>query len=600
MNGLEKSLSHARRAFRLVWDGSGPLSIAWGAALVLQGLIPVATVYLTKPLVDGLQAAIGQGASWDGVRPVLGVALAMGALLVLGEFLKVALQWIGFAQSELVQDHISDLIHAKAIDADLAFYETPEHLDRLYRVRQDAATRPLGLLEGAGSLVQNSVTIIGIGALLLSYGVWLTLALLVGTIPAFIVVFRANREYHGWWLGTTTDRRRAQYYSDLLTGPGTAAELRVYALGARLRALFRSLRLRLRLDRLGMLRRQSLERLGAEGAAIAVSAGTILWMVWRALQGLATLGDIALFYQAFQRGQGLIRTLFGNFNQLHSNILFLEPLFEYLDLEPRVTAPTAAAALPAAPTKGIRFSGVTFRYPGTERLALDRLDLDIPAGRVTAIVGANGAGKSTLLKLLARFYDPEAGSVRLDGVDLRTVDPAELRRRLTMMFQAPVAYQETARENISVSDLEAEADPARVEAAAREGGAHELITGLPAGYDTLLGKAFPGGTELSGGEWQRIAMARACYRRSPILALDEPTSHLDSWAEAEWFERFRRLADGATAIIVTHRLSVARHADVIHVMERGRIVESGDHAALCALGGRYANSWKSQASGIDA
>lgn len=595
MNNLALRLAYARRALGLVWDASGALTIAWVGVLVAQGLVPIGTVYLTKPLVDGLQAIVGQGATWAAVEPIVGVAVAMGALLILGELLKVALQWIGLAQSELVQDHVSDLIHAKAIGVDMAFYETPEQLDRLYRVRQDAATRPIGLLEGAGSLLQNSVTILGIGALLLSYGFWLAAALLVGTLPAFYVVFRASREYHDWWLRTTTDRRRAQYYSEILTSAGNAPELRAYGLGGHFRTLFRKLRLHLRLDRLRMLRRQSLERLGAEGGALGVSGGTIAWMIWRALKGLATLGDIALFYQAFQRGQGLIRTLFANLNQLYSNSLFLESLFEFLDLQPQVAAPAAPAVLPDRLSRGVRFSGVTFRYPGTERVALDRFDLDIPAGRTVAIVGANGAGKSTLIKLLARFYDPEAGSVHFDGIDLKSVAPEELRRRMTVMFQSPVVYQETARENVAMSDLEAEATPERIETAAREGGAHDLISALPAGYDTPLGKAFPGGTELSGGEWQRIAMARARFRRSPLIVLDEPTSHLDSWAEAEWFGRFRQQAESATVLIVTHRLSIARHADVIHVMEHGRIVESGGHDELCALRGRYARSWDAQA-----
>ena len=593
-NAFALRLSYARRALGLIWDASGALTVSWITVLVIQGLLPVATVYLTKPLVDGLQAIVGQGASWAAVQPVLGVAVAMGALLVLAELLKVAFQWIGLAQSELVQDHIADVIHAKATTVDMAFYETADFLDHLYRVRFDASNRPLALLEGAGSLLQNTVTVIGIGTLLLSYGLWLAVALLVGTVPAFIVVLRASREYHDWWTGTTTDRRRTQYFGDVLAGAPFAAEVRLFALGDHFRAAYRALRRRLRLDRLALIRRQSTARLGAEVFAMVASAGTVGWMIWRALAGLATLGDIALFYQAFQRAQGLIRSLFANINQLYSNSLFLENLFEFLDLEPKVVVPPDPDALPARLAAGVRFSGVSFRYPNTDRLALDGFDLTVTAGSTVAIVGANGAGKSTLIKLIARFYDPESGSIELDGTDLRRADPADLRRLITIMFQTPVSYQGTARENIAISDLQADASPARLEAAARDAGAHELIASLPGGYDALLGKAFPGGTELSGGEWQRVAMARAYFRRSSFIVLDEPTSQMDSWAEAEWFERFRHLAGGATALIVTHRLAIARRADLIHVMELGRIVESGTHDELLALGGRYAGSWEAQ------
>ncbi len=587
-------LSYVRRILALIWAASGGLLIAWFVLLLVQGMLPVAIVYLTKPLVDALHVAIGRGGTWESARPVIAPAVGIGVLMILSEVARVGLQWISTAQAELVQDHISDLLHAKSTSLDLVFFETADFYDRLFRVRFDAASRPLALLESSGGLLQNGITLVGISTVLLRYGLWLPLVLLAGALPAFVVVVRTSRVYHDWWTQTTTDRRRAQYYGDLLTGGMYASEMRLFDLGGHFRHGYLEIRRRLRAGRLRLLRSQSLAVVGAEAAALATSAATIGWMVWRALVGIATLGDIALFYQAFQRGQGLIRALLSNVNQIYSNSLFLSNLFEYLELEPQVVGPAEAVPVPTTLRQGIRFKDVTFRYPGSNHVALDRFDLAIPAGRTVAIVGANGAGKSTLLKLLCRFYDPEAGSIEVDGIDLRRVSPHELRRMVTVMFQTPVQYQGTARENIAMSDFGAAGSPSRVKAAACSAGAGEFISALPSGYDALLGKAFPGGTELSGGEWQRVAMARAYYRGSNLIVLDEPTSMMDSWAEEEWFARFRPLASHATAVIITHRLTIARRADVIHVMDQGRIVESGTHEELLARGGRYARSWNSQ------
>lgn len=593
---IARRLTAARRTLGLLWDASGWLMIAWAGLLALQGIIPVATVWLTKPIVDALASAVGAGVTREALQPLIGLASVLAALLLGGAILGVARQWLGWAQAELVEDHITDLIHAKATQMDMAFYETPEFLDRLYRVRSDSASRPLALLEGGGALLQNSITVVGIGALLLSYGLWIAAALVVGTLPAFFVVMRANREQHTFWQVRTTDRRRVGYFSDLLTGAPSAAEVRLYGLGEHFRKLYRDLRRTLRRERLNMLRRHTIQRLIAEGAAVASAGGTIGWMLWRAFKGLATLGDVALFFQAFRRAQGLVQGLFGSVNQLYSNAMFLETLFEFLDMKPQVVADTNPSPVPATLTSGVRFKQVSFRYPGTDRTALDGFDLTIPAGKMVAIVGANGAGKSTLIKLLARFYDPQSGSVELDGVDLRRIDPAALHGLMTVMMQQPVAYQATARENIAMSDLRATPSPARIEAAARDAGAEALISRLPKGYDSVLGKQFPTGTELSGGEWQRIAMARAYYRRTPLVVLDEPTSLMDSWSESDWFTRFHELVHGGTALIVTHRLSIARRADIIHVMESGRIVESGTHKELLALGARYAESWAAQSA----
>ena len=592
---IRLQVSYAGRLLKLIWSASGWTLVIWASILLLQGIIPVAIVWLTKPLVNALQAAVGSGVNRETIQPLLTTAIALGTLMLASELLKIALQWISMSQAEVVQDHVSDLLHAKATELDLAFFESPDFHDRLYRVHESGG-RSLGLLESIGGFAQNLVTVVGIGALLLSYGVWVTLLLVVGTVPALLVVMRGSRQQHEWWKRTTIDHRRAQYFGDLLTRSQHAAEMRVFGLAAHFRQRFRELRRRLRAERMRLYRRQSLARLGAEAIAMLSAAGAIAWMVWRAVLGRATLGDIALFSQAFQRAQGLVRSLLMNIGQIHSSGLFLETLFEYLDLRPIVTAPPDPLPLPQG-RPSIRFDDVSFRYPATDRFALEHFSLTIPAGKTIAIVGANGAGKSTLLKLLCRFYDPVSGRVELDGIDLRRFDPVELRRSMTVMFQLPVSFQGSVRENITLSDLSRAADTADVESAARDAGLDELVGRLPAGFDTTLGKAFTGGTELSGGEWQRLALARSYFRRSRLIILDEPTSSMDSWSEAHWFERFRHLAAGATAIIITHRLTIARRADEIHVMENGNIVESGSHDALIELGGRYASSWADQVQG---
>jgi ATP-binding cassette subfamily B protein len=288
-----------------------------------------------------------------------------------------------------------------------------------------------------------------------------------------------------------------------------------------------------------------------------------------------------------------MRTLLENAGQIYSNVLFLGNLFDFLALEPRIVDPPIKQPMPAG-RGAISFDNVTFYYPGSDRPALRDFDLTIPAGKIVAIVGPNGAGKSTLIKLLCRFYDPDGGQITLDGVPLAELSLAELRRQMTVLFQEPVRYNASAAENIALGDLAVQAGLAEVEAAAHAAGADEAIGRLPAGYDTLLGKWFAGGAELSVGEWQRVALARAFLRQARVIILDEPTSAMDSWAEADWMDRFRALAAGRTAIIITHRFTTAIRADTIHVMEQGRIVESGSHAELLVRAGRYAASWASQ------
>jgi ATP-binding cassette subfamily B protein len=547
-------------------------------------------------LVDGLVQITGAGFSRASIQPILVPGSLMVAALVLTELLKSAGEWVRTVQAELVQDRVSSLVHQQSLAVDLGFYESSEFYDHMDRARTDAAGRSLALLESIGGLLQNGITLLTLSAILLPYGLWLPLVLLVSTIPAFFAMLHINRQQHQWWHRTTIDRRWLQYYELLLTQAMAAPEMRLFGLGSYFQTVYQTLRKRLRGEQFALVKRQGISRLAATAIALLISGGAMLWMGRQVLLGALTLGDLALFYQAFNRGQGIMKALLGNLGQAYSNSLFIRSLFEFLALQPQVVSPAKPCSVPTRFCHGIEFRDVTFRYPGSDRPVLEHFNLSIPAGKTVAIVGDNGAGKSTLIKLLCRFYDPHAGAVEIDGVDLRAFAVEDLRRQITVLFQNPVPYFVTAVQNIALGDISTTPSEADIEAAAQCAGIHDTILDLPNGYQTRLGKWFPNGTDLSGGQWQRLALARSFLRQAQLIILDEPTSAMDPWAEHDWIERFRALASDRTAVVVTHRFTLAMRADLIHVMRAGRIVESGTHSELLALNGLYAESWHAQMS----
>lgn len=594
VDAIRTRLAHVRRAFVLIWRAAHWWTVAWIGLLFLQGLLPAALVYLTKVLIDRTVEAIGGGLAWVTVEPVLGPAVLMAGVLLSREVLQAVQSWIQTAQSELVDDHLTAVVHEKAATVDLEFYESPTYFDLMVQTTGQASQRLLSLLEGTGSLFQNTVTLLGVAGLLLPYGAWLPVLLLMSTLPAFWVVVKYRIRYHNWWETTTERRRWAKYFDTTLTHPYMAAELRLLALAKQFRTAYNAARQSLRDERLSLARQEGLASFGAGLLGLLVVAGAMLWMLTRVLEGAGTLGDLALFYQAFNHGQELMHSVLSSVGTLYGDTLFLEHLFTFLALDSTVVDPKTPRSLPPGQAHTLAFENVGFRYPGTDGWTLRHFNLTIPAGTTGALVGPNGAGKSTLLKLLCRFYDPQEGHIRLDGMDIRDVDVATLRTHLTALLQQPSRYAATAAENIQFGDVSTPDSARTLQEAARAGGAHDLVTGLPNGYDTLLGKQFVGGAELSGGEWQRITLARAFYRRAPVVILDEPTSYMDSWAEMEWLDTFQTLVEDCTALVITHRFTTAMRADRIHVMQHGDIVESGSHAELLAQDGLYATSWRAQ------
>lgn len=586
-------VGHAVRATRMVWSAAPGLATTWYALLVGQGAVPAAIVYTTKQVVDTANAAVAGGLTTENLSPFLFWAGIMVVLLLVQRVLGGAVGYVQAAHSEVVQDKIKALIHAKAVTVDYAFYESEDYHNKLQHSNSQASTRSLSLLQNFGTLIRDGIAFTSIAGLLaVQYAWWLPLALLAGTLPALLVVTRHNERYNAWWRDSMSRRRWASYLDLVSIYPDYAAEVRLFGAGPTLARMYQDARRTLREERLRLLLKQTFATFGAGLIGLATLGATLAWVARRVFGGSGTLGDLALFYQALNQGLGLMRSIMGGFGQAYANTLFLEDLFRFLDIEPAQQDPKDPVPVPTRLEEGVTFENVTFTYPGADRPSLHDLDLHLPNGKVTAIVGANGAGKSTLVKLLCRLYEPDSGRILIDGIDVRDFDRTELLKQIAVLFQTPVNYQAPAADNIRFADLDA--TDSEVIAAAKAAGAHEFIARLPKGYETKLGKMFYEGGELSGGQWQRVALARAYLRQAPILALDEPTSAMDSWSEMEWFGRFRDLAAGRTAVVITHRFTVAMQADVIHVMDAGRVIESGAHRDLVLRGGLYAQSWLEQ------
>lgn len=590
--GLRLRATHARRALKMVWRAAPGLSAIALVLTLIQGLVPAAIVYTTKWVVDSVDAVLGAGFSADTLMAALVPAVAMALLVLIQQGLSSGGGYIEVARSEIVQDRIKAIIHAKAVDVDYAFYESDDYHDKLRDAHSQAAPRSLGLLQNISSLAQNLVAFSSIAIIIGTYAWWLPLALFGGAAPGLFVIVYHNQVYRRWWDQTMTTRRKADYYDHVTVLPSFAGEVRLYGFGPAIAEAYQGIRVGLRESRLALLRRQSVARVGASVLALFGLGLLMVWMLNEALEGRATIGDLALFYQAINQGQSIVRSLFQGVGNMYTNALFLEQLFSFLDLKPKLAEPTDPAPVPGVVRDGVVFDGVWFSYPGAQKPSLQGLNLTIPAGKVTAIVGMNGAGKSTLLKLLCRFYEADRGRVLIDGIDVRSMRRDDIYRAVNVLFQTPVRHQDTAWSNIALADMNASRE-AIVEAA-KAAGAFEFIDALPRGFDSVLGQFFYEGAELSGGQWQRVALARAYLRAAPIVVLDEPTSAMDSWSEMDWFRRFRTLVDGRTAAVITHRFTVAMQADVIHVMDEGRVVESGTHRELLALDGRYAASWTDQ------
>jgi ATP-binding cassette subfamily B protein len=584
-----------QRALRFVWEGGRGWISANVLLFLIQGALPPLSLYLLKLLIDAVSAGLTHHAgtaTYHRIELIVGLS----ALVALVSALCSAVtKYVNHAQSQALTDYMHGVIHAKSKEVDLEYYENSQYYDTLHRALEEAPYRPAMIVNSLVQLGQSTVSLVAIAGLLLSIHWSIGAILLIAAAPGVVIRRTHARKMYGWIKARTNADRMTQYLNWLLTRDTHAKEIRLFGLGELFVRRFREQRNQLRGERLALNTRRYLAELGSETLSLAATYGLYAFMSFETVSGAITLGSLVMYLQAVQRAQGLVGLMMASLSDVYENNLFLSSLYEFLDLQPRVLEPARPVPVRRPLSTGIRFDHVSFRYPNSERNVLDDVTFAVRPGEHVALVGENGAGKSTLIKLLCRLYDVTDGGIYLDGHDLREYETASLRQAISVVFQDYAHYQLTACENIWLGNIDAPPDPASIAAAARKAGADAVIERLSRGYETTLGKWFEGGEELSVGEWQKVALARAFLRDAEIIVLDEPTSAMDAKAEYELFQRFHQLTEGRTAILISHRLSTVRMADCIYVLEHGRIIESGTHDHLIGRRGRYADLFERQA-----
>ncbi len=577
---------------KLTWQASPTLTIVLAVITLASGLLPTVTAYIAKILLDSVVAAIQhRGSTTDIVRITLFQFGVLAATAISSSLTTIA--------QSLLQERMTLTIRHQvmrhASDLHLAYFEGSTSYDMLRQAAQEAPTRPLSMMTSALGLIRTLITFASMIALLVSISPLLAMVALLAPIPAFIS--QSKYGSRAFWLTFMMSpiKRRMDYLSSLVTTDTYAKETKLFGLGPYFVDRFR---------KLGVVAYERQRKLTVKRNVSSTSWGLLstlvgsaiaLYIALEAVGGRLTLGDLALYTAAATSVQSSVTGLFTAFSGMYENNLYLDTLYKFLDTKPEITAPAKPRPLPSTVDGHIQFESVSFSYPGADEPALHGVSFEIRPGETVAVVGRNGAGKSTLFKLLCRLYDPTAGRILLDGVDIREYDPAELRTKISAMFQDYVTYQGTAAENIGLGDLNRLTDREHIEDSARRAGADERIARLPTGYDSPLGRWFDQGVSLSGGEWQKIALARAFQREAPILILDEPTSALDAQAEHDLFDRLHTLSRGRTTLYISHRFSTVRQAERILLLDHGKVAEYGTHEALMAADAGYAELFTLQA-----
>jgi ATP-binding cassette subfamily B protein len=593
---IGSAFSRLPDVLRLVWSTHRSFTLSLGFLTLLRGFMPLASVYVTKLVIDSVVAAISGG-------PVRAVVLfvALQLLISVGTSLLSTLSNI---TQQLLQERVSNrvrlLVMEQANRLDLQFFETPTFYDQLRQAQEQAAYRPVTMVSQTFDLLRTLITFVTMLGVLLQLQWWIAAVALLVPIPTFI----ADSRYG--WIGyqrmrrQSPERRQMSYYESVVTTDTYNKEVKLFNLGDFFIDRFRTLSQQFYNENKGILVRRYSTNFAWLSVSLLANAGIYLYVALQAVAARITLGDLTFFTQAAQQVSSSFQGLLGGISSAYENNLFVGTLFDFLNYKPAIQSPDQPQ--PIAPVNGtgtrglpIEFRNVSFTYPGKTESALKNVSFTIKAGEAVALVGRNGAGKTTVVKLLNRLYDPDDGEILIGGRNIKEYDLQDLRAQIGVIFQDYVTYFMSAEANIGIGQIDQIGNKERIQTSAGKSGAAEVIEKLPGGYETMLGRWFNEGTQLSGGEWQKIALARAFMRSARVLILDEPTSSLDARAEYDIFAHFRELTAGTTAIFISHRFSTVRLADRIVVIENGELKELGTHWELMALGGRYAELFNLQA-----